>query len=149
MGIEHVVALAQRAQSGLTGLGPVEPVLRTLAVTGEKVLALHTLVRQAVSLVNPESGLYGRAHHLAKGCLHDIAHLVLRIHEMIARVQVSVVFYDGIPSAGLRISAGSRRCSAPIRQGAVKKIHEILSHIVPHPIIEDIAHEFAVFPRCH
>ena len=138
---KHFIALAKCVQPCLTVLGFVETVFRAFSVTGKIPLAAQAFSRQAIAFCQSETCLRLRSHHGLEIVIFNIAEQIFRIDEMVAGVQVSVVLYNGIAPAGLCIDACAWHFSAPIGQGGIKEIDEVLSDIVPDPIIEDVTHE--------
>ena len=146
MRIEHVISVAQGIQAGLAGLCPVEPVFRTFTVAGKEVFALHTFVWKPVPFLYPEFHLLVGGHHLPQVLFVDIAQKVFRVDEVVARVQIPVVLYDGIAATGLGIYACSGLLAAPACKSGIEQVHEPLSDVIPDPPVENVAHEPAV---CH
>ena len=68
---------------------------------------------------------------------------------MVARVEVAVVFDDGIASAGLGECAGARHLPDPSGQSGVEISDEYAADIIPDPIIEYVAEESAVAHIAH
>ena len=61
---EHVVAVAQGVQTGLSGIRLVETVFRTFTGAGEKIFAAAAFAGKRIALVDAELDLRGRRHHL-------------------------------------------------------------------------------------
>ena len=143
MPVEPEIALAEGAEAGFAGFGAVEAVLRALAVAQVQVLAAEAFRRQGIALVDAELHLPGRLHHRPDGGFGDVPEPILRVDEMVAGVEVPVVLDDGVAAAGAVVGAGAGHHAAPVRQGGVEQAHEGPSHVVPHPVVEDVAHELA------
>ena len=108
-----------------------------------QVLAAEAFRRQGIPFVDPELHLPGRLHHGPDGRFSDISEPVLGVDEVVAGVEIPVVLDDGVPAAGAVVGAGTGRHAAPVRQGGIEQAYESPSHIIPHPVIEDVAHELA------
>ena len=145
MAVEKPMSFAKDIQSGFTVFGPAEAVLRALAVARKEPFAFEAFLRKTVALAYAEADLLRRGHEFFQRGLKHIADAVLRIYEMVARVEVAVMLDDGIAAAGLGIYAYARLHSAPARKGCIKLAHEETAHIVAYPMIEDITQETAVF----
>ena len=146
---EHLVASAKGVEAGLDPyaattvmrLVGVEPVLRTLAIAGEKPFAAQTFGGELVALVDSESGLLVGMHHLSNGLVGDVAQKIVLIDKMVARVKVTVVLDDGIASAGLGEGAGARHLTDPVGKGGIEVRDEYAADIVADPVIEYVAEE--------
>ena len=117
--------------------------LRAFAVAGEQILAAEAAGRQRAPLVRPETDLPVGFHHRADILVLDVAQPVFRIHEVVAGIQVAVVFDDRIAAARLRVRAGSGHHATPVGQGGVEQVDKAGTDVVPHPLVEDVAHESA------
>ena len=58
---------------------------------------------------------------------------------MIARIQVSIMFNDGIATAGLSHGTDPGLYPAPAGKGSIKLIYEDFAYIIADPLIENIA----------
>ena len=123
--------------------------LGALAVAGEKPFALKAFGGELVPLVDAEGRLLVRAHHLGDRLFGDVAEEIILIDKMVARVEVAVVFDDGIAAAGLGECAGARHLPDPSGQSGVEISDEYAADIIPDPIIEYVAEEPAVAHIAH
>jgi hypothetical protein len=62
---------------------------------------------------------------------------------MVARINIAIVLYYSISTAGRSICTCARLDSAISGKCSVKKIDEILYYIIPDPLIKYFAHESA------
>ena len=65
---------------------------------------------------------------------------------MIAGVEISVMFQRKGIAARLVENAQARRVSHPRLQRDIENLHEDFADVVHHPLIENLAEEFAVLP---
>ena len=142
--IEELVALTEAAQAGLSILCPSESVLGTFAMAGKEPAAPDTFGRQAVTFADTEAYLPLRRHQFLKRRVKDIAHSVLRIHEVVAGIEVAVVLYHGVAAAGLGVCTYSGRDSAPAGKGGIELADEVKSDIIPYPMVEDVAEVLSI-----
>ena len=142
--IEELVALTEAAQAGLSILCPSESVLGTFAMAGKEPAAPDTFGRQAVTFADTEAYLLLRRHQFLKRRVKDIAHSVLRIHEVVAGIEVAVVLYHGVAAAGLGVCTYSGRDSAPAGKGGIELADEVKSDIIPYPMVEDVAEVLSI-----
>jgi hypothetical protein len=68
-----------------------EAVLGTLAMTGEPDLAFPAVAGQRVALVPTKLNLLRGCKQLDKVSLSNVAELILRLHEVVAGIEVTVV----------------------------------------------------------
>ena len=59
------------------------------------------------------------------------------IDKVVAREYISVVFHHTCVATFLGHGAHSGWNSDPICQRCVEKLHEIVAHIMPHPLVKD------------
>ena len=88
---ECLVTGAQIVQAGLTIRGVDEAIFRTAAMTRDAHIAVQTILRQRVEFVAPELQLLIRRDQFNHVSLIGVAQLVLRLDEVIARIQIAVV----------------------------------------------------------
>lgn len=97
--------------------------LGAFSVAGEKPFTFKAFGGELVAFVNAECCLLVRAHHLGDRLFGDVAEEIILIDKMVARVEVAVVFDDGIASAGLGEGAGAGHLPDPSGQS------------YPHPLL--------------
>ena len=74
---------------------------------------------------------------------------MVRLHEVVARVQVAVVLQGQGVTARLPEDAQRRGEAAPRGQGCVEELHEDRAHIVDDPLVEDRGEEVSPGARVH
>ena len=58
---------------------------------------------------------------------------------MIARIQISIMFDNGIITTGFGHGTDARLHPAPAGKSSIKLIYEDFSHIIADPVVENIA----------
>lgn len=114
-----------------------ETILGALAVAGEEIRARQTLLRQRSTLALAKGSLPLPVNHLDQRRGADVAKQVLREDKVVARVDVAVLFECQGVAASLGKDADPRRDTDPVGQRGIENLNENLSHIVPHPFVED------------
>ena len=89
---EGLVSGAEIVETLRAVRGGDEPVLWALAVAGEADIAIKTIPRKASALLLSEEPLLSRGDELDEMGLADVTEEVSWLHEVITRVDVSVVF---------------------------------------------------------
>ena len=97
---EDLEAGAEVVEAGLPVRCRYESVLRAAAVTCEAHFALATILRQCGQLVLPKLQLLIRSDQFNHVFLFDVAQFVLWSDEMVAGVQIAIMFNDQRSSAG-------------------------------------------------
>lgn len=145
---EQLVSGAQVVQSWLA-IGRVdEAVAWAFAITGEQHFTITAVLGQAVELVLAEFTLLVRANQLDQVSLFNIAQQERRFDEVVAGVQVAVVFQgQGVAAGGLEDAQAG--LAHPVCQGCVEGLHEDLANIPAHPLIEDGDQEAPVLLWLH
>ena len=140
---EQLVSGAQVVQPRLAIWGMDEAVARAFAITGEQHFALAAVLGQAVELVLSEFTLLVRRNQLDQVSLLNIAQQECWLDEVVAGVQVAVVFQgEGVAAGGLEDAQAG--LAHPVCQCGVKGLHEDLAHVAPHPLVEDGDEEMPV-----
>ena len=127
-----------------------KPVLGTLAMTGEAHVALPAETRQRIAFVKAELDLLRRGHQLDHVRVPDVAQQIVRLHEVIARIQIAVVL-DGQPRAagGVEDAHAGIGQTQPVAQRRLEGLHVDRSYIATHPLVKDCAQEAAKLLRLH
>ena len=107
----------------------LEAVLGASSVAKCEELALQAFPGERIALRYSESSLPGGRHHFGQLVGKDIAYFILRINEMVAAVNVAVVLYHGIASAGLGKTAGGRHYPAHVGESRIEPVYKYPSHI--------------------
>ena len=146
---ELVIAFAEVVQSLFSISSADKTILRALSVTGEKILALKTLARKRIPLRITERLLLLAIHHLDEGILTDIAKLILRENEMIAGIDIPVVFHHTGVTTGSCHGTDSRLLPHPVCKGGIKELDIVLPDIIVHPFVKYCTKEIAPLLRLH
>ena len=78
----------------------------------------------------------------------DVAELLPRLDEMIAGVDVAIVFQRRPVTAGRRMDA--KQMAPEIRfKRNVEELDIHASHVAPHPFLENVNEEAAILPTAH
>src|SRR4029077_9074083 len=109
--------------------------------------ALPAVARQTRPFFLSEVALPWILDHFREGLLVDIADLVFRQNVMIAGIKIAVVLDDRHIAAGLAVDTKRVLHSQERSHGFVEELDENLSHVLPHPLIEDRAKKLAVGRR--
>ena len=134
---------AEIVQPGFALRRAGKTVLGALAVAGEEPGTLAALAGQAVLLVLAELQLALTVHHLHQRLRVDVAQLVLREDEVVARIDIAVeLHYPGV-SAGFGQHAHTGLLAHPVGQGRVEELDEHLAHVLLDPLVEQRAEERA------
>ena len=91
---ELLEAGAEVVQARLAVRRLAEPILGALAVAGKAHVAFLAVTRQCVALILAEFQLLGRRDQLDEVIVPNVAQEEVRLHEMVARIYIAVVF-DG------------------------------------------------------
>ena len=115
-----------------------EAVLRALTVAGEEKTTLAARLRQFVPLVLSKLPLFVRAYQFGHGRLQDVSQQVIWLNEVIAGIQIAVVFQRQGQAAGACEDA-DRSCPAkPARQRRIKVKDEGVANVSVYPLVEDL-----------
>ena len=68
---------------------------------------------------------------------------------MVTRIKVSVMFYDRVSATGLGKDTDAGLNTAPARKRSIEMTDKILPHIIAHPIVEYLTHEFSISNRTY
>jgi len=90
---EPVVAFAQVIEARIAISIANEAILGTLSMTSKLIAAFPALARQGTMLDVAELLLFRPIEHFGERLLANVAKFILGEHEMIARIDVSVVFH--------------------------------------------------------
>ncbi len=146
---ERPVSFAEPVQTRLAIRGGEKSVLGAAPVAHEAHLALPTVRGERLFLDPPERSL-GRALDQDRQLpAEHVAEAVSRVHEVVARVQVTVVLQSQRPPAGLLEDAQSGRATRPRREGHVEELDEHLSHVAMDPLGEDLREKIPVRSARH
>ena len=88
---KELVALAEVVQPRFSIGRCDKAILRTLSVADMQKLALSANPRERVPFVLPEFTLFIRSHKLDHGAFQDISEKVIRLHKMIAGIEITVM----------------------------------------------------------
>lgn len=91
---EHLIAGAQIVQAGFAVGRFGEPMFGALAIAGEPDVAFAAVTREGRFLGFAEGTLLAGVDERLERRLHDVPEPVLRIHEVVARIQITAVL-DG------------------------------------------------------
>ena len=144
VGKELLVVLTEIVQAGFAVDSMAETVFGAAAIAGEEPLADLALTGQAVTLVTSELQLSLAIHHRGDGVAVDIAQQVFRENEMVARIDVAVVLYHPRMTTGGTHGAEAGWLTGPAGKSGVEQLHEHLSHVVAHPLVENGAAEMGI-----
>jgi hypothetical protein len=123
-----------------------KPVLRTSTVAEEPDFATLTLGGECVALVISELALFGRSDEFEHVSLMNIAELELWLDEMVAGVEIAIVFQRGPIAAGRGVNTQQVPAEIGLK-GNVKELNVNPSYVVTYPLLEDIDEELTVlFP---
>lgn len=123
--------------------------LGAASAAGKQPFAVAARIRQGRPFGQGEPGLCRGSRSLPQGNVPDIAQAPLRIHEMVAWIDVPVVLDGQVAAAAIAESADARLYSAPRGQGRIESQDEVPAYIPSHPIVEDIAEIPAECLRIH
>src|SRR5262249_19057773 len=110
---------------------------RAFAPTELQISATPALARQLVVLVEPELELPQRKHELRERSLADATELVLRVDEMVARVDATVVLERDVLAANGALRAKVRGAPGELVEHALEQIHFDAPAIVLEPFVEN------------
>ena len=137
------VTLAEIVQARLSVGCFDETVPGTLAMAGKNEIAPAAVSGKAIPFVPAEFQLFWGFCKHAHRCLQDIAEQVIRLDEVIAGVEITVVFERHSPTAGTPENADGYRQAKPSGQCPVEVEHERPADIPAHPLVEDPDQEFS------
>ena len=146
MAEETQVALAEVVESRLAVRRREETVLGAFAVAGKEELALAALAREGGLFGLAESPLPLAVHHRGERFRADIPQPVFGEDEVVAAVNIAVIFHHARVPAGLGHGAESRRDAEPVGERRVEKLYIVVAYVVLHPFVEDGAEEVAPLP---
>jgi len=139
----------EHLQTGAEGILAVLSMSGTTSVTIRIIPAAQAFSREIVSLEESEAKPLLTIEELCERGLTYVAELVLWSHEMVARIDISVVL-DGQPFAtGLPHGAYTRRQPAPLSEGHIEYLHIAAADIPSDPFVEDAAKEASEALRRH
>jgi hypothetical protein len=134
--------------SGFSVARRYKPVLRTTSVAQRPHITTPALRSQHVPFVIPEPALLRGTYEIHQVCLMDVAQLIARLDEVIAGVNVTVVFQRRTISA--RRGVDAQQVSPEISfQCHIEHLHKNFAHIVPNPLLKDLDQESAVLFATH
>ena len=140
---ESVVAFAQVIETGVAVPIMFEPILGALAMAGKFVATFPARPGQGAVLDVAELLLFWPIEHLGERLLANVAELIFGKNEMIARIDVSIVFHHASMAAIACKDTDAGGHSAPIGKSAVEIFDEDPPHVMPHPLVEDSDEEIA------
>src|SRR6476620_2883611 len=135
---ELQVAGAQVVQPRLTVRGQGEAVLGASAVAGEPHVAGAAVRLQRVALGLAEGHLLGGGDQLEQVPGADVAEQVVRLDEVVARVEVPVVLERDRRAAGLRVDAQGTGHPDEARQRGVEHLDVHPPDVAAYPLVEDL-----------
>ena len=135
------ICLKSKAEriASLAGRSPVETVLGAFPPAGKIEPAFHTLRRKARTLGDSEPEPLGIVVDIHEWFLKDVPEKIFRIDEMVAIVDVPVVFDHKAVPAGLAHGTDTWLGIAILCKGGIEQLDEIVTNIGHHPFIEYIA----------
>lgn len=139
----------EHLQTGAEGILAVLSMSGTTSVTIRIIPAAQAFSREIVSLEESEAKPLLTIEELRERGLAYVAELVLRSHEMVARIDISVVLDGKAFATGLPHGAYTRRQPAPLSEGHIEYLHIAAADIPAHPLVEDAAKEAAESLRRH
>ena len=71
----------------------------------------------------------------------DVAQLVLRKNEVVARIDIAIVLHHSCMTAFLGIDANARLHAHPACKRGIEELHEDFADILLYPLVEDGTHE--------
>ena len=140
---ESVVTLAQEIETGVTVSIEDEAILGTLSMTGKFIAAFFALTGQGTVLDVAELLLFGPIEHLGESLATNVAESIFGENEMIARIDVSIVFHHAGMSTIACKDADARRHAAPVGKSAVEEFDKDSAYIVSYPLVKDCDEEIA------
>ena len=114
-----------------------ESILRTLAVAGKPHVAASTVGRKRVAFGRTEGALLGRRDQFHDMGVLDVAQEVVGLDEVVARVDVTIVFECHRVPTGFGKHAHPRGDPVPGRQGCIELLDVDVADIANDPFIED------------
>ena len=138
-----VVTATEVVESRFAIRSACEAVLRTFAVAGKEEVALLALFGEGIRLHGSELRLSGRIEHCGEGGVLDVAQFEFGKYEVVATIDVAVVFHDGCVSACACHGAYARWVAHPIAERGVEDLYKHAAHVLAHPFVEDGAEEVA------
>lgn len=148
MGEEAPVALAEVVDRFVGG-GACNAVFGAFAVAGEEPFAFAALFRQGQALGGSEAALLVGGHHFDKGFVAQVSEVVFRKHEVVAAVNVAVVFHNCGVATFLVERAHTRGHPAPVGQSRVEELDKDFANIFLDPEVEQTTEEFAPLFGAH
>src|SRR5271166_4241840 len=143
MGEEELEAGAEVVLARFAVLEQREAVLRTAAAAEEAHVAFSALSGQRVAFVVAELAHLRRGDEIDQRRRRDVAELLPRLDEMIAGVEIAVVFERRPIAAGRRVDAEEMAPEIGFERD-VEELDEHAPHIAPHPFLENVDEELAI-----
>ena len=142
-----MVTLAQVIVAGIAVSIADKTILGTLSMTRKLIAAFPALARKGAVLDVAEQLLFRPIEHFGERLLANVAKFILGEHEMIARIDVSVVFHHTGMSAIAGKDTNTRRYATPVGKRAVEEFDKDMPHIVSHPLVEKSDEEITPLVR--
>jgi len=143
VGEEFLVGGAEVVEAGVAVGGEVEAVFWAFAVAVAEELAALALGGEGGVFVGAELGLFGGVDHFGEGGGEEVAAFVGGVDEVVAGVEVSVVFEGEACAAGLGEDAEGGGVAHFDAELGVEELDEVFADVVADPFVEDGAEESA------
>ena len=142
-----IVTFTQIIMAWIAILIADKTILGTFAMAGKLIAAFPALTRKGAMLDVAELLLFRPIEHFGERLLANVAKFILGENEMIARIDVSVVFHHTGMSAIAGKDTNTRRYATPVGKRAVEEFDKDLPHIVSHPLVEKSDEEITPLVR--
>lgn len=142
---ENAIAGTKIIESGFSVGSMEETKTRTFAMTGLEPFALATLSGQCFPFESAELALFGAVKHLWQAICTYVAQFILWEDEVVAGIDIAVVFHDGCVSALFGIDTNAWFYAHPSGKCGIEELYEDFSYIVAHPFVKYVAHEMSPF----
>ena len=141
--IEHTVSVAEVVFAIFARIIVDKTVFRALSVAEVIELTMSTFAWQEGSFSYTELKLAVAVCQVGESVGMDISNLILGIYEVVAAVDVAVVFYGKTAAAGLAEGADGWLHAHFEGECGIKELYISSADVVFYPYIEDVAHKLS------
>ena len=149
MGEETLVGGTKVGEIGFARGGAEETVLGATTVAEAKKFAVSALTRQRIAFILTEFFLKIGLNQFDKRRLGDVAEAVVRIHVVVAGVEVAVVFEREGAAARFAEDADSTARVDPVAERDVEYLHKRTTDVSGDPFVKNRAQKIAVVAGFH
>ena len=129
---------AKVIQAGFFIRGYDKAVLGALAMARKADITVKTVLRKRIPFIQAELPMLWRGYQLYHVLVLDIPEEVIGFDEMVASIQVTIMFQGNTQTAGrIENAHAGRRHVQPVANGCLKCLHKHVPDIVMDPFIKD------------